>query len=177
MTLHGQRTKISVSVLIRSPRRGQIRASDPWSWIAKWPGVIQKNVTYSLPLSHFSWKSQGLNQGADFRIRTYPGHYSHFHRGSRRRSHMSQDNRNHPVFVSVAPPILSTCSDQSGLDFSACLRWGSTKAGISTLPGLCDGGPRGTHTQPDAHFPMCMASSPCVIIQVRCMGRLVHGCI
>lgn len=111
-------------VTIRSPRRGQIRASDPWSWIARWPGVIQKNVTYSLPLSHFSWKSQDLNQGADFRIRTYPGHYSHFHRGLRRRSHMSQDNRNHPVFVSVALPILSTCSDQSGLDFISCIRWG-----------------------------------------------------
>lgn len=39
VTLQGQRTKVSVSVLLRSPHRGQNRASDAWSWSCGWLGA------------------------------------------------------------------------------------------------------------------------------------------
>lgn len=46
------------------------------------------------------------------------------------------------------------------------------EAGISSLPPLCDGGPRGAHTQPDAHFLMCDGCVPLCGHSRLLLGRL-----
>lgn len=92
---------------------------------------------------------------------------------------MSQGNRNHPIFVSVAPPIPLTFSDQSGLDFSACLRWGLPKQAFQLCyPCVMAAPGELTPSLMPTYFSMCMALSPCVIIHVCCLGRIdIHGCI
>lgn len=85
---------------------------------------------------------------------------------------MSQGSRNHPVFFSVAPLILLTCSDQFGLDFSVWLMWDLPKKAFQLCHPCVMAAP-GEPMHSLVPTSLCvMTMSPWVVIHVCCLGRL-----